>query len=53
MKQLFDELNAILPNSPGSKSSKWEILTKCEWPKTFYLRVFSLFILLYYNSSIL
>ncbi|OCK76258.1 hypothetical protein K432DRAFT_150965 [Lepidopterella palustris CBS 459.81] len=28
MKQLFDELNGILPNSPGSKSSKWEILTK-------------------------
>ncbi|KAL5379425.1 hypothetical protein DPSP01_008491 [Paraphaeosphaeria sporulosa] len=28
MKNLFDELNAILPNSPGSKSSKWEILTK-------------------------
>ncbi|KAL1603540.1 hypothetical protein SLS60_005128 [Paraconiothyrium brasiliense] len=30
MKNLFDELNAILPNSPGSKSSKWEILTKCK-----------------------
>lgn len=29
MKGLFDELNNILPNSPGSKSSKWEILTKC------------------------
>lgn len=29
MKSLFDELNGILPNSPGSKSSKWEILTKC------------------------
>lgn len=28
MKGLFDELNNILPNSPGSKSSKWEILTK-------------------------
>ncbi|KAF9699483.1 hypothetical protein EKO04_002295 [Ascochyta lentis] len=28
MKNLFDELNNILPNSPGSKSSKWEILTK-------------------------
>ena len=28
MKNLFDELNAILPNSPGSKSSKWEILSK-------------------------
>ncbi|KAF2201122.1 hypothetical protein GQ43DRAFT_472079 [Delitschia confertaspora ATCC 74209] len=28
MKNLFDELNTILPNSPGSKSSKWEILTK-------------------------
>ncbi|KAF2756686.1 hypothetical protein EJ05DRAFT_487551 [Pseudovirgaria hyperparasitica] len=28
MKGLFDELNGILPNSPGSKSSKWEILTK-------------------------
>lgn len=28
MKNLFEELNAILPNSPGSKSSKWEILTK-------------------------
>jgi Helix-loop-helix DNA-binding domain len=29
MKSLFDELNTILPNSPGGKSSKWEILTKC------------------------
>ncbi|KAG9188794.1 hypothetical protein G6011_07499 [Alternaria panax] len=28
MKTLFDDLNGILPNSPGSKSSKWEILTK-------------------------
>ncbi|KAF2025824.1 hypothetical protein EK21DRAFT_103680 [Setomelanomma holmii] len=28
MKGLFDDLNNILPNSPGSKSSKWEILTK-------------------------
>lgn len=28
MKSLFDELNVILPNSPGGKSSKWEILTK-------------------------
>ncbi|KAF2426520.1 hypothetical protein EJ08DRAFT_663269 [Tothia fuscella] len=28
MKSLFDELNQILPNSPGGKSSKWEILTK-------------------------
>jgi hypothetical protein len=28
MKSLFDELNGILPNSPGSKSSKWEILNK-------------------------
>ncbi|KAL1636408.1 hypothetical protein SLS58_009827 [Diplodia intermedia] len=28
MKQLFDELNGIIPNSPGNKSSKWEILTK-------------------------
>lgn len=32
MKNLFDELNQILPNSPGSKSSKWEILTKCKSP---------------------
>lgn len=31
MKNLFDELNNILPNSPGSKSSKWEILTKCTY----------------------
>jgi hypothetical protein len=29
MKNLFDELNNILPNSPGGKSSKWEVLTKC------------------------
>ncbi len=29
MKQLFDELNCILPNSPGGKCSKPEILTKC------------------------
>jgi hypothetical protein len=28
MKSLFDELNSILPNSPGGKSSKWEVLTK-------------------------
>ncbi|KAK7522085.1 hypothetical protein IWZ03DRAFT_108858 [Phyllosticta citriasiana] len=28
MKTLFDELNGILPSSAGSKSSKWEILTK-------------------------
>jgi hypothetical protein len=28
MKSLFDELNIILPNSPGGKSSKWEVLTK-------------------------
>ncbi|KAF2498608.1 hypothetical protein BU16DRAFT_300360 [Lophium mytilinum] len=35
MKGLFDELNGILPNSPGSKSSKWEILTKSiEYIKT-------------------
>lgn len=35
MKSLFDELNNILPNSPGSKSSKWEILTKSiEYIKT-------------------
>jgi len=36
MKNLFDELNNILPNSPGSKSSKWEVLTKCE-PTLFLL----------------
>ena len=36
MKQLFDELNGILPNSPGSKSSKWEILTKCMRLITYY-----------------
>ena len=29
MKSLFDELNNILPNGAGSKSSKWEVLTKC------------------------
>ncbi|CAO2656709.1 Nn.00g055120.m01.CDS01 [Neocucurbitaria sp. VM-36] len=35
MKNLFDELNNILPNSPGSKSSKWEVLTKSiEYIKT-------------------
>ncbi len=28
MKSLFDELNSILPNTPGNKSSKWEVLTK-------------------------
>ncbi|KAF2750774.1 hypothetical protein M011DRAFT_396349, partial [Sporormia fimetaria CBS 119925] len=28
MKNLFDELNSILPGGAGTKSSKWEILTK-------------------------
>ena len=28
MKDLFDNLNRILPNSPGNKSSKWEVLSK-------------------------
>ncbi|KAI9662096.1 MAG: hypothetical protein M1831_002792 [Alyxoria varia] len=28
MKDLFDSLNRILPNSPGNKSSKWEVLSK-------------------------
>jgi hypothetical protein len=28
MKNLFDELNQILPVSAGGKSSKWEILTR-------------------------
>ena len=28
MKNLFDELNSILPTSSGAKSSKWEILTR-------------------------
>jgi hypothetical protein len=28
MKNLFDDLNAILPSSAGGKSSKWEVLTK-------------------------
>lgn len=28
MKDLFDGLNRILPNSPGNKSSKWEVLSK-------------------------
>jgi hypothetical protein len=29
MKNLFDELNAILPSITGGKSSKWETLTRC------------------------
>lgn len=40
MKNLFDELNNILPNSPGSKSSKWEVLTKCEQTTTQSLLVY-------------
>jgi hypothetical protein len=28
MKNLFDELNQILPPNSGGKSSKWEILTR-------------------------
>lgn len=28
MKNLFDELNQILPANTGGKSSKWEILTR-------------------------
>jgi hypothetical protein len=31
MKDLFDELRELLPAERGSKSSKWEILSKCEW----------------------
>lgn len=30
MKDLFDELRELLPAERGSKSSKWEILSKCE-----------------------
>jgi hypothetical protein len=36
MKTLFDDLNNILPNSPGSKSSKWEILTKGKFCRDFF-----------------
>ena len=52
MKNLFDELNNILPNSPGSKSSKWEVLTKCE-PTLFLLFSSSFFFsfLLFSSSS--
>lgn len=32
MKDLFDNLNRILPNSPGNKSSKWEVLSKGSYP---------------------
>lgn len=28
MKDLFETLNRAIPNSPGNKSSKWEILSK-------------------------
>jgi len=28
MKNLFDELNQILPTGSGGKSSKWEVLTR-------------------------
>jgi hypothetical protein len=28
MKNLFDELNTILPTHAGGKSSKWEVLTR-------------------------
>lgn len=30
MKDLFDELRELLPAERGTKSSKWEILSKCE-----------------------
>ena len=33
MKDLFDNLNRILPNSPGNKSSKWEVLSKGSYYK--------------------
>jgi hypothetical protein len=32
MKDLFDELKEQLPADRGMKSSKWEILTRGEWP---------------------
>jgi hypothetical protein len=32
MKDLFDELRELLPAERGSKSSKWEILSKCNLP---------------------
>ena len=31
MKDLFDSLNHAIPNSPGNKSSKWEVLSKGPW----------------------
>ena len=40
MKHLFEDLNNILPNSPGSKSSKWEILTKGKSRYAFFLHLF-------------
>ena len=33
MKDLFDSLNRIIPNSPGNKSSKWEVLSKGWFPR--------------------
>jgi len=37
MKQLFDQLRNQIPSSHGSKSSKWEILSKGNWPMLFCL----------------
>lgn len=42
MKDLFDTLNRTLPNSPGNKSSKWEILSKGMFPTMLHFHLLTI-----------